>query len=548
MSTVYLLCISVTVVAANPVYQRIPIQLTQTCPSQTCPTQTVLSQPCPTQTCLPQISPSPTCQTCLPKTCSTCQPTFSTLPNQIRQASCQPCQNNQRSILPLSILARQPPCPCNQPVQNINQPANQEVLNQMVLSQILGPQLQKMLNPNPKACDHCAPKPKTEVVPNIINNYIIIPPEYFKTNETKINDEVVRTRGRNGRRRNQKPINDDEDSELDDNDKLLGYVQKFEEMNNSVRNNVRSGKHVRQRNEEYDVENGPYPYEKLGISKASDTSISKFLNYDKYQLLIGNTASPHIANIENKPVGATQKNPNKVKTFEETIIKDFCKNNPAIPEHIAWSLLMNLKRQVQNAETLNQYPQLFNPNNQARSRTESYRRQKDRRQRRPKQSRSGRRNKNKEKDIQGNKESCDTCDKIVEINPTVVNVETETFTTEKISTTTEKTVQENVPKKSSETQTTTPKTLIDKLEQIKDKFVKLNEIETTTTNYNKLVETFPELGKEDKVPTVYDNGVDYYPDFRGDNIAFIASDEELEKYHYTTDRNGVAGERKYGQR
>lgn len=80
-------------------------------------------------------------------------------------------------------------------------------LNQVLLNKILGnPSLQKIIDPNTKLVNQNGEPVKRQVsntgVPNVINNYFIVPPEFFNLNETvSKNDEVLVEKVKRPRRR-----------------------------------------------------------------------------------------------------------------------------------------------------------------------------------------------------------------------------------------------------------------------------------------------------------------------------------------------------------
>ncbi|XP_063370727.1 uncharacterized protein LOC134659049 [Cydia amplana] len=523
MLTSYLLVVGFYLVAANPILQRIPIP-GQSYPSQTCPT-------CPTQTC-----PSQTCPTSRPP-CQTCQTPY-------RNVYSQPTNN----------------CPCNKqvtaqnPVTNL---INQDALTQLVMRRLLStPQPQTQVNPAP-ASTYCEAQKSP---PKIINNYIIIPPEYFKVNETKV-DKVesdtrtrkVKRRGKQNRRRNQEnltcPCEDEQDK-----GKIIVEKQETSclcDKDTSSGTEVKNGKIEDAPSLKTRTVNDKVLQEKGLSSKNTKTS----QNIKEVPRETELTDNKHM-----DPKKTRKGNRERKISLEDAIIKDFCKKHPTIPEEIARSLLKKLIRQIDKKPQNPHYspypfapygyyhydPELFYPRSYNYPRAYSDVVESDRRSRKRKQPRSGRRNKKQKEEVKeitdiSNKQS----EKLVEKNPTVINIETEKITTEKITASTEK-VKENLTVNNSETQMETPDDLLDQLDQMKAKFAKLNEIETTTVSYNKRIEQYPELGKEDKVPTVYNNWVDdYYPDFRGDNIPFYASDEECDSKEDMYDKNGGFDSKRY---
>ncbi|XP_063391261.1 uncharacterized protein LOC134676809, partial [Cydia fagiglandana] len=497
---------------------------------------------CPTQTCPTQTCPSQTCPTSRPP--------------------CQTCQNPYRNVYSQPTNK----CPCNKQVTAQNPVANiinQDALTQLIMRRLLStPQPQTQANPAP-ACNYCeAQKPP----PNIINNYIIIPPEYFKANETKVDKEESDTRTRKSERRRKQsrrrnPENLTCPCEEEENkskiirekqetsclcDKDSSMVGGAEEKNGKIED--APSLKTRTVSDKVLPENAP-------SSKNTKTSQNKVVN--NYHEVPEDTELTDNNHVDTKKI--RKGNRERKMSLEDAIIKDFCKKHPTVPEEIARSLLKKLKHQIDKKE--NPYyspypiapyvydhydPELFYPRSYNYPRSYSDVVETDRRSRKRKQHRSGRRNKKQREEVKENTDKCDKeSENLVEKNPTVINIETETITTEKITASTEK-VKENLIVNSSETQMETPDDLLDQLDQMKAKFAKLNEIETTTVSYNKRIEQYPELGKEDKVPTVYNNGVDdYYPDFRGDNIPLYSSDEECESKEDIYDKNEGFDSKRY---
>ncbi|XP_061726458.1 uncharacterized protein LOC133532002 isoform X2 [Cydia pomonella] len=516
MLTSYLFVVGFGLAAANPILQRIPIP-GQSYPSQACPT-------CPTQTCSSQ--------------------TYSTV-----RPPCQTCQNPYRNVY------SQPTnnCPCNKQVTAQNPVANlinQDALSQLVMRRLLStPQPQTQVNPAP-ACTYCEAQ---KTPPNIINNYIIIPPEYFKTNETKIDKEESGTRKSKRRRKQSKRRNQENITCPCEDEESKGKIIEEKQESSCLCDkdtSIVGGAEVKNGK----IDDAPT------LKKDNDKVLPESAPSSKNTKTSQHDEVPRETELADKNHLDTKKTrkENRVRkmSLEDAIIKDFCKKHPTIPEEIARSLLKKLKHQMYKKENphYSPYPfapygyhyydpELFYPRSYDYPWAYTDVVESDRRSRKRKQHRSGRPNRKHKEEVKENTDiSNKQSEKIVDKNPTVINIETETITTEKITASTEK-VKENVAVNNSETQMENPNDLLDQLDQMKAKFAKLNEIETTTVSYNKHIEQYPELGKEDKVPTVYNNGVDdYYPDFRGDNIPFYASDEECDSkediYQYNTNING----------
>ncbi|XP_063544802.1 uncharacterized protein LOC134752952 [Cydia strobilella] len=530
MLTSYLFVVGFGLVAANPILQMIKIP-GQSYPSQACPT-------CPTQTCPSQTCPSQTCPTSRPP-CQTCQTSY-------RNVYSQPTNN----------------CPCNKQVTAQNPVANiinQDVLSQLVIRRLLStPQPQTQVNPAP-ACTNCEAQ---KAPPNIINNYIVIPPEYFKANETKVDKEEPDTRTRKGKRRRKQSRRRNQENITcpceDEKEKGKIIVEKQETSCPCDKytymvggDEVKNGKIEDAPSLKTRTVNDKVLPESAPSSKNTKTSQNDKVVYN-YHEVSGETELTDTKNTRNS-------NRDRKIHLEDAIIKDFCRKHPTIPEEIARSLLNKLKHQIDKKEnphyspyrfspySYEHYdPELFYPRSYGYPRAYSDVVESDRRSRKRKQHRSGRRNKKQKEEVKENTDICnEQSEKLVEKNPTVINIETEIISTEKITASAEK-VKENLTVNNSETQMETPDDLLDQLDKMKAKFAKLNEIETTTVSYNKRIGQYPELGKEDKVPTVYNNGVDdYYPDFRGDNIPFYASDEECDSKEDMYDKNGGFDSKRY---
>ncbi|XP_048002256.1 uncharacterized protein LOC125238842 isoform X2 [Leguminivora glycinivorella] len=522
MLTKYLFVVGFGLVAANPILQRIPIKLpvqsfqSQPCPSQTCPTKTCPSQTCPTQT---RSTPQP---------CQTCQTPYRNVYSPPSN-NC-PC-NKQAQIAQSALTAQSPQTAQVNPVTNL---INQDVLTQLVLRRLFSPPQQAQANPA-AASNNCEAQ---KAPPNIINNYIIIPPEYFKTNETKVNKEGDTKTESKRRRKQSKRRNQEIACSCEDKDKII--VEKLEiscpcdKDTSVVGEPVTKGKIV----DDSALKTNVSP--KGTITSQNHKRIT---NYNEVVI------EPALKDVDTKK--SRKGNRGRKNSLEEAIIKDFCRKHPNVPEEIARSLMKKLKQQFDKRskpqvvpypfrpydydyyEPALSYPRIYDHPRPYNDVAESDR------SRKRKQHRSGRRHKKLKEEVKKNPNLCDKeCEKLVEQNPKVINIETETITTEKITASTEK-LKENLTVNNSETQMENPDDLLEQLDKMKAKFAKLNEIETTTVSYNKRIEQYPELGKEDKVPTVYDNGVDdYYPDFREDNILFYGSDEEYDSKEDVYDNNG----------
>ncbi|KAJ2938356.1 hypothetical protein O0L34_g13279 [Tuta absoluta] len=455
---------------------------------------------------------------------------------------------------------QQPPSNNPLPPQNIQHQENPLIAEAM--SRLFSnPSMKSILDPTTKLFNLYGleiPRngPCTNGPPQVINNYIIVPPEFLMEDKKSVVDKKPVTEKRIKKKNNNM------------NEGIMPQSQKTLKKN-------RGGSNV-------------VPLDNARINARKPINVAKTTDFIRIEVQNPKDSSKskpiknhsQSSNIANKQIDSNTKTSKKTKNKqsrnnyprEEAVINDFKIRFPYIPEQVVRDLLNHMKRQLMNpniGSPQTYYPQLpitfdqlygnrFVPfpftsvpdtNKKSITRTNSNNKQTKKRKTRVR---------NRKPKTTSTPQPCDD---IVESTPAAevtlavankieaTTVAAESTTEVPTTTTTVATTTYQVPT-TAEMVTepviidNSPEKEIHSIEATSLKYTESNSQENIDKNVIQNEVKIPELGSEDIVPHIYSNDLydEYYPDFTGDLRYYSGEDFsyfslEDDRYHYTTDKN-----------
>ncbi|XP_059062470.1 putative uncharacterized protein DDB_G0282133 [Achroia grisella] len=440
-------------------------------------------------------------------------------------------------------------CFCNKLPQNpIVGGIKDNAINQLYANKIMtNPMFQRILGPNAKPNQNGVDSltesinvPNNDVVPNIINNYYILPPEYLEAIEQDLKKNLrsskryqreENTKHTSGRiissvNNNRKPSESNRSKKKITNtrhhDNPLEIKPKHKNRDNGQKERGGTRKSGRKEKNEH-IENKR--------SKATnDTDINEYFekNINKTNPIKKNNELSNETNNTKNNKGDNDLKSNFSKNRDESIIKDIHRKFPGIPEEVIRKLISYLRRQYQNQQLGIQdsskntrfYKTNKKNNNKDENRSKS-------------QNSNGKnkehiKDKNKINTTMPNSEISDPGYTTTDVNLLQSSISTTTERITKFDNTGKITNITN--KKTTSTNMTDlfPKNkLIDVLvtTQIPNVHKTLQPVLIETTTAYNLEPKIPNLGEEDTINEIENFVDDYYPNFIADN-KYIESNED----------------------